>query len=84
MVYTEFHAYLPLFHFVIQNIQNKGFWLIPQEYFYRYKIQNICMLDMFTFDLFSVCHSRGQSVTDTALFTFWLIPQEYSCSQKTL
>ena len=31
------------------------------------------MTDMFSFDVFSVCHSLGQAVTGIALFIFWLI-----------
>ena len=31
------------------------------------------MLNMFTFDVFSVCHSPGQSVTAVVFFLFWLI-----------
>ena len=38
----------------------------------------IYMLNMFTFIVFSVCHSLGQSVTCIALLIFCLIPQEYS------
>ena len=39
-------------------------------------IKNISMLNVFMFEVFSVCHSLGQSVTGIALFIFWLIPQE--------
>ena len=42
-------------------------WPIPREYSFHkkfYKIQNMCMLNMFTFHVLSVCHSLGQSVTD--------------------
>ena len=54
------------------------FWLIPQEYnftqiIYFFK-QNILMLNMLTFDEFSVCHLLGNSVTGIALFIFRLIP----------
>ena len=38
--------------------------------------KNISMLKMFTVDVFSDCHSLGQSVTGIALLIFWLIPQE--------
>ena len=43
-------------------------------------INKISMLNMF--DMFSFCHSLGQSVTDIVLFIFWLIPQEYGFAQK--
>ena len=36
-----------------------------------YKIQNIYMLNMFTFDMLSVCHSLGQSVAGIVLFIFF-------------
>ena len=38
--------------------------------------KNISRLNMFTFDVFSVCHSLGQSVMGITLymFVFWLIP----------
>ena len=32
--------------------------------------KNIFMLEMFKFDVFSVCHSLDQSVTGIALFIF--------------
>ena len=48
-----------------------------------YEIHNNTMLNMFTFDEFSVCHSLGQSFTGIAFISiFWLIPQEYGSSQK--
>ena len=47
-----------------------------------YKLQNICMLDMFTFDVLSVCYSLDQSVTVKAFFIFGLRPQEYSFSHN--
>ena len=34
-------------------------------------IKTISMLDMFTSDVFSVCHSLGQTVMVIALFTFF-------------
>ena len=40
------------------------------------------MLNMFTFDVFLVCQSLGQTVTAIALFIFGRIPQEYIFSQK--
>ena len=40
------------------------------------------MLNMFTFNLFSVCHSLGQSVTGIALFIFWLRPEVYNYNKK--
>ena len=57
--------------------------LVLFSYFFRYLlcVKNISMLNMLTFDVFSVCHSHGQSVTGIALFMFWHIPQEYSFSQ---
>ena len=36
-----------------------------------YKIQNIYMLNMFTFDMLSVRHSLGQSVAGIVLFIFF-------------
>ena len=48
------------------------------------KIQNIHMLNMFTFDVVLVCYSHGQPGTGIALFIFWIIPQEYTFSQKIL
>ena len=42
--------------------------------------RNISMLDMFTFDVFLVCSSLGQSVTGIALFIFCVIHQENSIS----
>ena len=35
-------------------------------------IKDISMLKMFTFNVFSVCHLFGQSVTGLAFFIFWL------------
>ena len=46
------------------------FWLIYLEYSFSKKIynkQNICMLNMLTFIVFSVCHSLGQSLRGIAL-----------------
>ena len=41
------------------------------------------MLNMFTFDVFLVWHSLGQSVMGIiTLFILWLISPEYSLSQK--
>ena len=40
------------------------------------------MLYIFTVDVFSVCHSLGQSVTDIALLIFCLIPQENGFPQE--
>ena len=66
------------------------FWLLPLIFLPKSlyncieTIKNISMIDKFTFDVFSVCHSLGQSVTGIALFICCLIPQEYSFSQKTL
>ena len=41
------------------------------------------MLNMFMFDVFSVCHSFNQSVKGKTLFIFWLKSQEFSFSQKS-
>ena len=38
------------------------------------------MLNMFTFDVFSIYHSLDQSVTVVALFIFCLVSQEYNLS----
>ena len=40
------------------------------------------MLNIFTFDAFSFCHSLGQSVTGIKMFIFWLIPEEYGIQRK--
>ena len=40
------------------------------------------MLNMFTFDVLSVCHSLSQPVMVIALFIFWLITHEYNFSLK--
>ena len=47
-----------------------------------HKIQNISMLNMYMFDVISVCHSLGQSVLGRALFIIWLKHQKYSFLQK--
>ena len=39
------------------------------------------MLNMFTFDVFSVCQSLGQSVMAISQVYILIIPQRYSCSQ---
>ena len=42
------------------------------------------MINKFTFDVFSVCHSHGQSGTGIVLFLFRLILQEYSLQMQLL
>ena len=55
-----------------------------EEELLRRVIQNICILNMLTFDVGSVFHSLCQSVTGIALFIFWIITQEYNFSQTIL
>ena len=40
------------------------------------------MLNMFSFDVFSVCHSLGQLVAGLVLFIFWLMLQEHRFDRK--
>ena len=61
----------------LTNSLNNVFFCFP------YIIQNKgTMINMFTYDMFSVCHSLGQFVMGIALFIFGLIPQEYSLRRK--
>ena len=46
--------------------------------------KNVYMLNMFTFNSFSICHSFNQSNNGVTLFTFQLSTQEYRFSQKIL
>ena len=36
-------------------------------------IINVSILNIFSFDSFSVCHSLSQTVMDVTLFNFWLV-----------
>ena len=47
-----------------------------------YKIQNVCMLNIFTFVMFSLCHSLGQSVLGIALFYFGLYLRNMAFQRK--
>ena len=44
--------------------------------------KNVPLLNMFTFDTFSVCYSFSQSGTGVTLFTFWRIAQDYCFHKK--
>ena len=79
------------FQFVSHSVSQSWEWLCSYVClypvniaFYRKfcKIQNICLSNIIMFDVFSVCHSLGQSVISMTLFICWLISRNIAFHRK--